>query len=284
MVSKQAHWFTEKQSSDLKWSCRIKRTLFSKQSSFQQIDIYETEAFGRMLVLDGVVMTTEKDEFAYHELLTHVALNTHKSPKHILVIGGGDGGAIREVLRYPMVQRVVLAEIDEEVVKAAKEFFPTLSSGFTDPRVEIRFVDGAEFIKGKNQEFDIIFIDNSEPIGPSTPLFEHSFYKRVYDALKPDGLMVAQTESPWINQLLIRQVFQHLASIFPITRLYVGFVPTYPSGAWTFTLASKHDDPLTVDPSNLHAPKNTKYYHPSLHHSLFQLPNFIKEILFSDLG
>ncbi len=272
-------WFTEKQTPHLHWSCRVTQTLYSKQTPYQQVDVFETEQFGRIMTLDGMVMITEHDEFAYHELLTHVAMNTHDHPKQILVIGGGDGGAIREILRYQTVKRVVLAEIDEAVIDASKRFFPHISSGFSDARVEIQIGDGMDYIRQYQEEFDIILIDSTEPIGVGKKLFESLFYHSVFRALKKDGLMVAQTLSPWVNQSLIRQCYHKIAQIFPITRLYMGQVPTYPSGSWTFTLGSKHYDPLKVDESRLPHLKQTRYYHPQLHRALFQLPKFVKEII-----
>lgn len=272
-------WFTEKQTPHLHWSCRVTQTLYSEQTPYQQLDIFETEQFGRMMVLDGMVMITDKDEFAYHELLAHVGMNTHQNPKHVLVVGGGDGGVIREVLRYQTVEKVVLAEIDKAVIIASKRFFPHIASGLTDARVDIQIGNGADFVCQHKEKFDVILIDSTEPIGVGQKLFSSSFYRSVYHALKKDGLMVAQTESPWVNQSLIRQTYHHLSHIFPITRLYLGHVPTYPSGSWTFTLGSKQYDPLKIDESKLFYSKQTKYYHPQLHRALFQLPKFIKEII-----
>lgn len=272
-------WFTEKQTPDVHWSCRVKKTLYSKQTSYQQLDILETEPFGRMMILDGMVMLTEQDEFAYHELLTHVAMNTHPEAKQILIVGGGDGGAIREVLRHPTVKQVVLAEIDQTVIEAAKRFFPHIASSFDDERVEIQISDGMDYVQQHPNQFDVILVDSTEPIGPGEKLFTKRFYQAIHHALKADGLMVAQTESPWLNQSLIQQTYQHIAEIFPITRLYMGSVPTYPSGTWTFTLGSKQYDPLKVDETKLFAPDETKYYHPQLHHALFQLPRFVQQLL-----
>lgn len=272
-------WFTEQQTPSLKLSCRLIKTLYTGQSNYQRIDIIETEQYGTMMVLDGMVMTTDVDEFAYHELLAHVAMNTHPNPQHVLVIGGGDGGVIREVLRYPHVKRAVLAEIDEAVVEVAKRFFPQIASGLEDPRVDVQIGDGIDYVSQHVGEFDVILIDSTEPVGPGARLFEKLFYERVYQALKEDGLMVAQTESPWVNQDLIRSVYQRVSQTFPLTRVYAGYVPTYPSGMWTFTMGSKKMDPLQVNIHDLQPIKGTQYYHPQLHQALFQLPIFVQQLL-----
>lgn len=277
--SKMEIWFTEKQTPHLHWSCRVNKTLYSEHTPYQRLDIFETEQFGRMMVLDGMVMLTEQDEFAYHELLTHVAMNTHPQAEQVLIVGGGDGGAVREILRHPTIKRVVLAEIDQAVIEAAKRFFPHISSGFDDDRVEIQIGDGMDYVQQHPNQFDVILVDSTEPIGAGEKLFTPDFYQAINHALQSDGLMVAQTESPWVNSSLIQQTYREISNIFPITRLYMGSVPTYPSGTWTFTLGSKQYDPLKVDETKLFDPKQTKYYHPQMHRSLFQLPRFVKKLL-----
>ncbi|WP_084731209.1 polyamine aminopropyltransferase [Seinonella peptonophila] len=271
-------WFTERQTPALQWSCRVTKTLYSEKTPYQQLDIFETEQFGRMMVLDGMVMTTDQDEFAYHELLTHIAMSTHPNPKQVLVVGGGDGGVIREVLRYPTVERAVLAEIDGAVVEAAKRFFPQIAVGFQDPKVTIQIGDGIDYVRLHKDQFDVIIIDSTEPVGPGEKLFESPFYQSVAEALTEDGLVVAQTESPWVNQQLIHDVFQRMDHLFPVTRLYLGHVPTYPSGSWTFTLGSKKYDPLKKQTDELPTLTDTRYYHPKLYHALFQLPRFVEQL------
>lgn len=272
-------WFTEKQTSAQQWSCRVSKTLYTEQTPYQRLDIFETEQYGRMMVLDGMVMTTDQDEFAYHELLTHVAMSTHPNPRQILVVGGGDGGAIREVLRYPSVERVVLAEIDEAVVLASKRFFPKIASGLDDPRVDIQIGDGIDYVNSHEATFDVILVDSTEPVGPGEKLFQSPFYQAVYRALKEDGLVVAQTESPWVNQSLIRDVYRQMERLFPITKLYLGHVPTYPSGSWTFTMGSKQYNPLTKTIEDLPEIVDTNYYHRELYHALFHLPRFVQRLL-----
>ncbi|WP_131923952.1 polyamine aminopropyltransferase [Hazenella coriacea] len=271
-------WYTEKQTKNHGITTKINKTIYHDQSEFQTLDVIETEEFGNMLVLDGMVMTTDRDEFVYHEMITHVAMNTHPNPQHVLVVGGGDGGAIREVLRYPTVTQAVLAEIDGKVIEASKEYFPQIASGLTDVRVDLQVADGIKHIQENKGKYDVILVDSTEPVGPAVGLFQKPFYEGIYEALKEDGIMVAQTESPWFNQDLIRQVFRDISNTFPVTRLYTASIPTYPSGLWSFTIGSKKYDPLTVADSDLHS-FDTKYYRPEMHKALFQLPVFVQELL-----
>jgi spermidine synthase len=271
-------WYTEKQTKNHGITTKIKRTLHTEVTEFQTLDIVETHQFGNMLVLDGMVMTTDKDEFVYHEMISHVALNTHPNPKQVLIVGGGDGGVVREVLKHQAVERVVLAEIDGRVIETSREFFPEIASGLDDPRVDIQVVDGIRHIEEHVNTYDVVIIDSTEPVGPAVGLFQKPFYQKVAEALKADGIMVAQTESPWFNRDLIRQVYADISGTFAITRLYTASIPTYPSGLWSFTIGSKVYDPLTVDEASF-STLETKYYHPGLHKALFQLPVFVRELI-----
>ncbi len=270
-------WYTEKQTPNHGITTKISRTIHTEKTDFQQLDIIETNQFGRMLVLDGMVMTTNKDEFVYHEMISHVALNTHPNPKKVLVVGGGDGGAIREIVKHQSVEKAVLAEIDGRVIETSKEFFPEIAGELGNPRVDVQVVDGIEYIHNNKDSFDVIMVDSTEPVGPAVGLFEKGFYQGIFDALKEDGILVAQTESPWFNAELIKRVFKDIKSIFPITRLYTVSIPTYPSGLWSFTMGSKKHDPLEVNEASI---KNleTKYYSPSIHKSVFQLPKFVEDL------
>ncbi|WP_091741756.1 polyamine aminopropyltransferase [Marininema mesophilum] len=268
-------WYTEKQTPDHGITSKIRRTLYHEQTDFQSMDVIETKTFGRMLVLDGMVMTTDEDEFVYHEMLTHVGMFTHPNPKKVLVVGGGDGGAIREVLKHPSVEKAVLCEIDGRVIDVSREYFPAIAGALSDERVDIQVADGIQHIEAHKGEYDVILVDSTEPVGPAVGLFQKPFYQGIYDALKPDGIMVAQTESPWFNRDLIAQVYQDISSIFPVARLYTASIPTYPSGLWSFTLGSKGKDPLSVDVSEI-PELETKYFQPELFHALFKLPRFVE--------
>jgi spermidine synthase len=271
-------WYTEKQTPNHGITTKIRRTLHHEKTEFQTLDVIETVQFGNMLVLDGMVMTTDVDEFVYHEMITHVAMNTHPNPEHVLVVGGGDGGAIREILKHPSVKMATLAEIDGKVIEASKKYFPQIAGALDDPRVKIEVTDGIRHVEENKGKYDVILVDSTEPVGPAVGLFQRPFYQSIYEALKEDGIMVAQTESPWFNRELIRQVFQDISSLFPITRLYTASIPTYPSGLWSFTIGSKKYDPLTVPEDQLRTVE-TRYYHPGLHKALFQLPRFVQELI-----
>jgi len=271
-------WFTEKQTPNLALSCLLKTTLHREKTKYQDLAVLDTVEYGRMLVLDGCIMTTEKDEFFYHEMITHVPMHTHPRPEQVLVVGGGDGGTVREVLKHPTVSRVVLAEIDEGVVNAAREYFPTLSQGLSDPRVEIQITDAILYVREHRDEFDVVIVDSTDPIGPGVGLFTREFYQDVFKVLKDGGLMVAQTESPVNNMEVVQKVYRNLQGVFPLVRLYLGPVPTYPTGIWSYSLASKGPDPVAV-PDEKFLALETKYYTPEVHRAAFALPPFIRERL-----
>ncbi|MEW6275559.1 MAG: polyamine aminopropyltransferase [Bacillota bacterium] len=271
-------WFTELQTPDMALSCRTKKLLHYEQTPFQELAVYDTVQFGRMLVLDDVIQTTVTDEFIYHEMITHVGLNTHPLPRRVLVIGGGDGGSIREILKHRRVEKATLVEIDGRVCEAAKRFLPEISSGLDDPRVEIIIADGIRHVREHQGVYDMIVIDSTDPVGPAEGLFSAAFYRDVFRALTDDGLFVAQTESPFFNGELISRVFQDISGIFPVTRLYLACVPTYPGGLWTFTLGSKKYDPLQVEVAGL-PELGTRYYSPAVHKSAFVLPPFVADLL-----
>jgi spermidine synthase len=278
LVANSELWFTELQNANLSLGLRIKKILHSEQTEYQTMDVVETVQYGNLLVLDGCVMTTDKDEFVYHEMLAHVALHTHPNPKKVLVVGGGDGGVIREAIKHPTVEKAVLAEIDGRVIEVSKQFFPQIASALTgNPRVEVQVTDGIQYVKDHPGEFDVIFVDSTDPIGPAVGLFAKEFYQSVHRALKDDGLFVAQTESPFVNQDLIRHVFQDVRATFPITELYLAYVPTYPTGMWSFTLGSKQYHPLRdQQPARV---QDTKYYTADVHRAAFALPRFVEELV-----
>lgn len=271
-------WFTEKQTPAVGITCKVGRSLIEEQTPFQHMAILETEQFGRMLVLDGMVQTTEVDEFVYHEMISHVALSTHPAPRRVAVIGGGDGGTIREVLRHPSVEEAVLIEIDGRVVAASREHLPSISAGLSDPRVRVIIGDGVQHIRDAKAEYDVILIDSTEPVGSAVGLFSPEFYRDVREALRPEGIMVAQTESPFFNQDIIRRTQAGIRASFPITRLYLASVPTYPSGLWSFTIGSLARDPLAVDKDEIKV-SGTRWYSPDVHFAAFQLPPFVQELV-----
>lgn len=270
-------WFTEKQTESFGITAKIKQTLHTEQTEFQKLDMVETEEFGNMLILDGMVMTTNKDEFVYHEMVAHVPLFTHPGPEHVLVVGGGDGGVIREVLKHPSVKKATLVEIDGKVIEYSKKFLPEIAGELDNPRVEVIVGDGFMHIAESENRYDVIMVDSTEPVGPAVNLFTKGFYAGISKALKEDGLFVAQTDNPWFKADLIREVQRDVKEIFPITKLYTANVPTYPSGLWTFALGSKKYDPLAVSEDRFHD-ISTKYYTNELHKAAFVLPRFVEDL------
>ncbi|MEN8907093.1 MAG: polyamine aminopropyltransferase [Clostridiales bacterium] len=271
-------WYTEFQTETIGLTCKTRKTLHTEKTDFQEIAIIDTYQFGKMLVLDGTVQTTEVDEHIYHEMISHVPLLTHKNPKKVLVIGGGDGGAIREVIKHKSVEKAVLVEIDKRVVELSKKYFPNISSDLENDLVEVRIEDGIKYIDDNKNVFDVILIDSTDPVGPAEGLFSKDFYKSVFEALKEDGIMVAQTESPYFHKKLIKNVNDDLKGIFPIVNLYTCPIPTYPSGFWSFTLASKVYDPTNKSVEDLDF-NNTKYFNEDIYRSCFLLPKFMKDVL-----
>jgi len=272
-------WFTEFQTKSFGLTTRVKEALFMGKSEFQDVAVFDTEEFGRMLALDGVAQTSIFDEFAYHEMIVHVPLCTHPNPKRVLVVGGGDGGTIREVLKHPSVERAEMVELDKMVVEVCKKFLPELSVEMINqnPKFHLKIGNGIEHIAQAENQYDIIIVDCSDPVGPNEELFSRAFYQDVFKALKPDGIFVQQTESYWQDQELIRSLHQDIGAIFPISRLYMATVPIY-GGAFCFTIGSKKYDPLAVDTAKI-PELNTRYYNRDIHKSCFSLPNFVLELL-----
>lgn len=271
-------WLKENQISDPVLHYKFTKTLLNKKTPFQELTIVQSETLGNMLLLDGIVQTTEKDEYVYHEMITHIPLFTHPNPRKVLVVGGGDGGTIREVLKHPSVEKAVLCEIDEEVIKASKEFLPTISCALDNPKCEIFIGDGIKYVHEHKNEFDIIIIDSTDPFGAAEGLFGGSFYKEIYQALTDKGIFVAQTETPFYLPEVVKKVYDDAKTIFPITKLFMAAIPTYPSGYWSFTIGSKKLDPASTDISNT-IDIRTKYYTKALHKASFVLPKFIEDLI-----
>lgn len=273
-------WLTEFQSKNLGLTCRVKETLFTGKSDFQEIIVADSDTFGRMLVLDGVFQTSIFDEFTYHEMIAHVPMFTHPNPRRVLVIGGGDGGTIREVVKHPSVEQADMVEIDGMVVDVAKKYLPEISEALINnhPKVKLTIGDGIKYMQEARDAFDVIIVDCSDPVGPGEGLFTPAFYHDVYQALKADGLFVQQTESPFYHQPLIQRLYKDIADLFPITKLYLANIPIYPGGMHCFTMGSKQYNPLQV-PLTRPLPPNLRYYNQDIHRSAFVLPNFVQDLL-----
>ncbi|MGL5151011.1 MAG: polyamine aminopropyltransferase [Clostridium sp.] len=276
-------WYTEKQTDNVKFSMRVKETLFSKKSDFQQIDIVDTYDFGKVLVIDGWTMITEKDEWIYHEMITHVPLAVNPNIKNVLVIGGGDGGTVRELTRFNNIEHIDMVEIDEEVVLASIDNLQFTSCKLNDPRVTLLYQDGLEFVKNKNDIYDLIIVDSTDPIGPGEGLFTKEFYTDCFNALTKDGILINQGESPYYNnnKREMKRSHEKLREIFPISTVYQYSIPTYPSGHWFFGFASKTLSPTKDINNEVYLQRNleTKYYNLDLHQGAFALPTYVKNLL-----
>ncbi|TFG90100.1 MAG: polyamine aminopropyltransferase [Candidatus Atribacteria bacterium] len=254
---------------------RITKSLEKIKSEFQEIEVVESESFGKVLLIDGVIMLTESDEFCYHEMITHVPLCVHPKAQKVLVIGGGDGGAIREILKHDNIKEIEICEIDKKVIEVSKRHFPNLGNSFDDPKVKIFCEDGNKFIRKRKNEYDLIVVDSSDPIGPAEVLFRKEFYEAMYQALKDDGIVVTQAESFFYHQKIIKSLFSFIKDIYPISAYYYTLVPTYPSGMIGFTFCSKKYHPIK-DFNKTEALKLTdlKYYNKDIHRAAFNLPTF----------
>ena len=280
-------WFTER-NENIALSLRHEgKKLYEANSDFQKVEVYETHAYGNMLTLDGMVMTTEKDEYVYHEMIAHVPLFTHPSPKRVLVIGGGDGGTVREILKNKNVEEVVMVEIDQLVIDASKEFLPSISCALESPKLSLRVEDGIKFVREtKDEAFDIVIVDSTDPVGPAEGLFTDGFYQDVYRVLNKNGIMITQSESPRFNQKVFKEIFDCYVGIFGEDKVhtYLAYVPTYPTGMWSFSYCSKgiaHPLDLLDEKyrSNFFKENKLNYYNEGVHQASFALPNFVKEIL-----
>lgn len=277
-------WFHENYDDRASLGIKIKEQLLEQQSEFQKITIYQTEFFGKLLTLDGLVMLSEKDEFVYHEMISHVPLCVHPAPRRVLVVGGGDGGSVREILKHESVEEVVLCEIDEQVVRVCQKHFPTIAGKLEDPRVTLAFRDGFEFLKEYENYFDVILTDSSDPIGPGVNLFKESYFQLIKNALREGGIAVSQSESPWFFQEVMHDMTAEMARVFSVVKTYSAFIPLYPSGFWTFTFMSNSQRPLCFDESRSAAVSaGCNYYNPQIHRAAFALPNFVtKNVVNSD--
>jgi len=248
--------------------------LYDQSSSFQHITVIETESAGRVLLLDGLVMFSELDEFLYHEMITHPCMVSHPAPKKVLVIGGGDGGTVRELLKYP-VEEIILVEIDPEVIEVSKRFFPKIADSLNSEKVEIINSDGAEFLRNSREIFDIIIVDSSDPVGPSLSLFTETFIDDVLSHLSEKGFYVSQSGSPIFHGKHLKEFFNLVRRKFKNADIYLVPVISYPGTIWSFTVGSSGID---IKEIRRKPPEGLRFYNTDIHKSAFSLPNFVKEI------
>ncbi|EEB09285.1 spermidine synthase [Schizosaccharomyces japonicus yFS275] len=262
---------------------KVKKVLHAKRSKFQDVLIFESETYGRVLVLDGVIQATERDEFSYQEMIAHLALNSHANPKKVLVIGGGDGGVLREVVKHESVEEVVLCDIDADVIDYSKKFIPSMAVGYEHPKVKTHVGDGFQFLKDYTNTFDVIITDSSDPDGPAEALFEAPYFQLLHGALRENGVITTQAECMWLHLSVIENVLKAARKAFPNVRYAYTTIPTYPSGSIGFVVASKNtaidlSKPLRTWTAEEEA-KLCRYYNKEIHEAAFILPNFARAVV-----
>ncbi|MDB8552207.1 polyamine aminopropyltransferase [Turicibacter sanguinis] len=277
-------WYTEEWTNKVRFSVKVEKQLFSQKSEFQQVDVFKSEELGTFLTLDGLMMVNEKDEFIYHDSIVHTPMCVNPSIKNVLVIGGGDGGTVRELTRYPQIEKIDMVEIDELVVRASQRYLPITASQLEDDRVNLHFEDGVAWVENsESAAYDLIIVDSTDPIGPGEGLFTTEFYENCYRILSKDGILVNQNESPYFahNAHEMKRAHEKISRIFKVSKVYQAHIPTYPSGHWLFGFASKTLDPIQdAKISDWQAlGLKTKYYNTDLHVGSFMLPTYVKEML-----
>ncbi len=276
-------WFSEFHAPDVKHSIRVNRHLYSQRSNYQQIDVFDTPEFGRVLTLDGNVQLTERDEFIYDEMITHVPMSVHPEARDILVIGAGDGGVVRELTRYDRVEKIDLVEMDPQVIEVCRTYLPENACRLDDSRVHIYYDNALRFIRKCHAAYDLVIVDSTDPFGPSEGYFTREFYGICYNALRDDGIMVNQQGSPFYKHDAdaMRRSHQRIVNTFPISRVYQAHIPTYAAGYWLFGFASKRYHPVDdFRPREWEAlGLSTNYYTTRLHVGSFYLPAFLERML-----
>lgn len=269
-------WVREVHQGSVGLSFKVEKTLFSGRSPYQRVDVVQTADHGAMLLNDGMIMLCERDEFVYHEMIAHVPLFIHPAPRSVLVIGGGDGGTVREVLRHAAIERVVMVEIDAMVVEACRKFLPSVSCALDDPRLELRIEDGVRFVAATAERFDVILIDSTDPVGPAQPLFNAAFYETAAGRLTENGILISQAESPFYDHEIQSAMLGNQRPFFRRLHLYLFTNLTYPGGLWSFGFASKGLCPVKNFDANRVAAAglNLRYYSSAIHRAAFALPAF----------
>lgn len=280
-------WYTER-NENIAMSLRHKGDrLFVGKSDYQKVEVYDTYAYGRLLTLDGLVMTSENDEYVYHEMIAHVPMQLNPKAKRALIIGGGDGGVARELLRYDSLEEVVMVEIDKMVVDASREFLPTIASELDNPRLNLLIDDGINYVKNAaDGAFDLVIVDSTDPVGPGEGLFTSEFYIGVHRILSDNGIMITQSESPRYNTKVFQEIYTCYREIFGTDNVhcYLGQIPTYPSGTWSFSFSSKGGvHPVNdLDGTKAHAfaeLHDLDYYDTDVHKAAFALPRYVRKLL-----
>lgn len=274
MSQQEKAWMRENLHIGYAQSLQVENVLYDSQTNHQRIKLFENPKFGRVLTLDDVVQTTQGDEFIYHEMLAHVPMFAHSDPKRVLIIGGGDGGIAREVLRHT-VDNVTMVEIDQSVIEFSKEYLPTLSAGaFDDPRLAVVIEDGAVFMRETQDTFDVIIVDSTDPIGPGEVLFTDTFYGHAARALGENGILVTQNGVPFMQPQELSGSLRAFKALFKYYGCYLAGVPSYAGGPMALGFASQADYANIARPSEF----KLRYYNTAVHHAAFALPNYIKAL------
>ncbi|KAK7450502.1 hypothetical protein BaRGS_00039933 [Batillaria attramentaria] len=265
-------------------SLQVEEVLFNEKSKYQNVLVFKSKTYGNVLVLDGVIQCTERDEFSYQEMIAHLPLCCHPSPRRVLVIGGGDGGVAREVLKHKQVEKVDMCEIDEMVIEASKKYLPKMACSFENPRLSLHIQDGFDFMSKHEGTYDVIITDSSDPIGPASSLFEKKYYELMKKALKPGGIVCSQGECAWLHLDLIRNMQEFCRTLFPTVSYAYTTIPTYPSGQIGFILCSlspdlKFEKPVRELTSSQIEDFQLRYYNPHIHRAAFCLPEFARKVI-----
>lgn len=268
---------------------RVEKILHAEKSQFQDILVFKSTDFGNVLVLDGIIQVTERDEFAYQEMITHVPLFAHPNPKKVLVIGGGDGGVLREVVKHECVESATLVEIDDMVIKLSKKYLPNMAKSYDDEKVHVFLQDGFKFLKDcesrlDKDKYDVIITDSSDPDGPAEAFFQQDYFKLLYNALNKDGIVISMaSENIWLNINNLKKLKDVCQSVFPIAKTCYCTIPTYTSGQISLMCCGKNADIDVSKPARkLPAEKERelfKYYNSDIHSASFVLPTWASQIL-----
>lgn len=274
-------WVDEVYQDIVRTSFKLKKRLFKGKSPFQTVEVVETAGHGKLLLIDGMTMVSERDEFVYHEMIAHPALFLHPKPRRVLVIGGGDGGTVREVLRHKTVENCTLVEIDGLVVSASRKYIPQTAGALSDRRARVLIADGVNFVAETDEKFDVVIVDSTEPFGPAAELFGPAFYKNVKRLLTEDGVVASQAGSPFYEISTIKNLFKITTKIFPVVEVCLFNNLTYPGGLWAFTFATKGLHPLRdFKPARVKASGlRLRWYNADVHAACFALPNFLKKAI-----
>ena len=270
-------WLSEYSTDSLKLSLRVKNILHSEKTPYQDLIIADTHEYGRTLMLDGAFQLTERDEFTYSEMMSHVPLCAHENPERVLIIGGGDGAIMREVLRHECVKKCTLIDIDERVIESSKKYLPFAGCSFSDSRADVKCMDAMKYIRETDERYDVVIIDSTDPVDFAAGLFQSGFYSDVKRVMNQNAFLSELTESPFTDTNLMRQAIHEMRKVFPLVRMYWGVVPTYPSGMWTYGLSCMNENANPSEP--VRNVKGTRYYTNEIHKASFILPPFLEDLI-----